>query len=89
MSTDRSNHHHRFGFTFALVGAVIGLVVAYQFDFWSMWGTGDWIPAGRYPRILILIAGAALFLIPLMIGMAAGALAFYLIGRAVAPLVDK
>ncbi len=55
---------------------------------WTLfWGTGNSLPAGTYPRILLLVLGIIYMAVPVAAGMALGAALGagigYILGRAV------
>jgi hypothetical protein len=64
------------------IGAAAGLVVAYYFDWWTLfWGPhGLGVSGGTYPRILILIVGLIYLLLPPAVGMGLGAWVGGLVG---------
>lgn len=83
-----SGQRGRLAFTFAMLGLAAGLAAAWHFDAWAMiWGTQNPIPPGRYPSIILLALFALAWVIPPLLGMAAGAVIFGTIGYVIAPLV--
>jgi hypothetical protein len=69
------------------IGGAAGLWVAYRFDWWTlMWGAGGFsLPAGTYPKILLLVLGILYVALPaaagIGLGAAAGAAVGYVAGR--------